>query len=141
MTPQFLQLITDAFPDLPVDWAAVNRSLAQGPPTAIPPSPEKLQWADVAHRLSVWAMTSNDCIWSRGNGSSTLLVKEEFWQLVAKDMPTLKRSWHVLVQSTRVSRYARDLHSRGFGTGSDHRRIGGPRSNVSQLRAMESPKA
>jgi hypothetical protein len=59
-TPQFRQRIAEVFPDVPVDWAAVDRSLAQGPPTAIPPSPEQLQWADVAHRLSVWAMTSND---------------------------------------------------------------------------------
>ena len=59
-TPQFRQRIADAFPDVSVDWAAVDRSLAQGPPTAIPPSLEQLQWAEAAHRLSLWATTSND---------------------------------------------------------------------------------
>lgn len=59
-TPQFRQRIADFFPDVPVDWAAVDRSLAQGPPTALPPSPEQLQWAEAAHRLSVWATTSDD---------------------------------------------------------------------------------
>lgn len=59
-TPQFRQCIADAFPDVSVDWVAVDRSLAQGPPTAIPPSPEQLQWAEAAHRLSVWATTSTD---------------------------------------------------------------------------------
>ena len=42
------------------DWAAVDRSLAPGPPTATPPSPEQLQWAATAHQLSVWATTSDD---------------------------------------------------------------------------------
>jgi hypothetical protein len=59
-TPQFRQRIADAFPDVSVDWAAVDRSLAQGPPPAIPPSLEQLQWADAAHRLSVWATTNHD---------------------------------------------------------------------------------
>lgn len=59
-TPQFRQRIMDAFPDVSVDWSAVDRSLAQGPPTAVPPSSDQLQWADVAHRLSVWAATSSD---------------------------------------------------------------------------------
>ncbi len=57
-TPQFRQHITATFPDVSVDWAAVDHSLAQGPPTAIPPSPEQRQWADAAHRLSEWATMS-----------------------------------------------------------------------------------
>ena len=59
-TPQLRKRVADCFPDITVDWAAVDRSLAQGPPTAIPPSLEQVQWADAAHRLSVWATTSND---------------------------------------------------------------------------------
>lgn len=59
-TPQLRQRITDYFPDITVDWAAVDRSLAQGPPIATPPSAQQLQWAETAHQLSVWAMTSDD---------------------------------------------------------------------------------
>lgn len=59
-TLQFRQGIANAFPDVSIDWAAVDRSLAQGPPTAIPPSPEQLQWAETAHQLSLWATISDD---------------------------------------------------------------------------------
>ena len=59
-TPQLRKRVAECFPDIPVDWAAVDRSLAPGPPTATPPSPEQLQWAATAHQLSVWATTSDD---------------------------------------------------------------------------------
>lgn len=59
-TPQLRKRITKCFPDIPVDWMAVDRSLAQGPPSATPPTNQQLQWADTAHQLSVWATTSDD---------------------------------------------------------------------------------
>lgn len=59
-TPQLRKRIAEGFPDITVNWAAVDRSLAQGLPTATPPSPEQLQWAEAAHQLSVWATTSDN---------------------------------------------------------------------------------
>lgn len=59
-TPQLRQHIAERFPDISVDWAAVDRALAQGPPTATPPTADQLQWAATAHQLSVWATASED---------------------------------------------------------------------------------
>ena len=54
-SPRLWAQIAAEFPTLVVDWAAVDRALALGPPTGIPPTPQQLTWADTAHQLSVWS--------------------------------------------------------------------------------------
>lgn len=54
-TPSLQAAVSRAFPTIPVDWAAVDHALAVGPPTAPPPTPNQLCWADTAHQLAVWA--------------------------------------------------------------------------------------
>ncbi len=56
-TPRLWARVAEAFPDVVIDWAAVDRALAVGPPSAPPPTAEQLQWATVAHQLLVWATT------------------------------------------------------------------------------------
>ena len=56
-TPQLWQRVAADFPDLVIDWAAVDRALAIGPPSAPPPTTDQLQWAETAHQLLVWATT------------------------------------------------------------------------------------
>lgn len=55
-TPALWAQVAEAFPTLTVDWAAIDRALAEGPPTSIPPRPIQRQWADTAHQLTVWAV-------------------------------------------------------------------------------------
>lgn len=45
------------FPHIKVDWASVDRALAQGPPGINKKGtpPEHLDWADVEHHLRQWA--------------------------------------------------------------------------------------
>lgn len=48
--------ITDRYPDLPIDWAAIDRTLAQGPPGTPPLAPDAEDWAAVEHHLRDWAL-------------------------------------------------------------------------------------
>ena len=43
--------ITDRYPDLPIDWAAIDRTLAQGPPGTPSLAPDAEDWAAVEHHL------------------------------------------------------------------------------------------
>lgn len=54
-TPSLWTQVATAFPTLVVDWVAVDRARALGPPTGVPPTPQQLTWADTAHSLRVWA--------------------------------------------------------------------------------------
>ena len=54
-TPSLRAAVTHDFPSLTIDWSAVDRALAVGPPTAVPPTPQQLQWATVASWLQDWA--------------------------------------------------------------------------------------
>jgi hypothetical protein len=49
--------VAEKFPHIKVDWAAVDRALAQGPPGILKSStpPEHLTWADIEHHLRCWA--------------------------------------------------------------------------------------
>lgn len=51
------QQITDRFPTIPIDWAAIQAALVQGPPGSPPPSAAMLSWAEVEARLRDWART------------------------------------------------------------------------------------
>lgn len=44
------------YPDLHIDWAAIDRALAQGPPGTRPLPPEAWDWAAVEHQLRDWAV-------------------------------------------------------------------------------------
>lgn len=48
--------VAEQFPEVVVDWHAVDQALASGPPTAVPPSSRQLEWATVASWLQDWAM-------------------------------------------------------------------------------------
>lgn len=54
-TPSLWQQVAQRFPDIEVDWAAVDRALARGPATALPATEEQMGWADTAHNLMEWA--------------------------------------------------------------------------------------
>ncbi len=56
-SPTLWAAVADQFPTIRVDWAAVDRALALGPPSAPPPTPTQVTWAEVAHQLLVWATT------------------------------------------------------------------------------------
>ncbi len=45
------------YPDVVVDWAAIDRALAAGPPGSRPLTPDEWNWAQVEHRLRDWATT------------------------------------------------------------------------------------
>lgn len=48
--------VAEEFPHIKVDWAAVDRALAQGPPGMKKSTPpEHLDWADVERHLRHWA--------------------------------------------------------------------------------------
>ncbi len=49
--------ITTRFPTIPVDWEAVNRALAAGPPGAPAPSPAAWHWAEVEWLLEEGSQT------------------------------------------------------------------------------------
>lgn len=49
-TPSIAKAVAANFPDVMVDWAAVDQALAISPPTAELPSPQQ-QWAKTAHHL------------------------------------------------------------------------------------------
>jgi hypothetical protein len=55
-TPSLWHQVAQDFPSIVVDWAAVDRALAQGPVTGPPATSEQMLWADVAHQLMEWAM-------------------------------------------------------------------------------------
>ena len=44
-----------AFPHLRVDWAAIDRALAAGPPGSAPLTAEQWTWEGAAHALRDWA--------------------------------------------------------------------------------------
>ena len=54
-TPSVRKAVAEQFPDVVVDWHAVDQALAIGPSTA-PASPAQLEWATVASWLQYWAM-------------------------------------------------------------------------------------
>ena len=43
------------YPGLVMDWVAIDRTLAAGPPGARPLSPEQLSWLDVEQYWRAWA--------------------------------------------------------------------------------------
>jgi len=50
--------VAEKFPEVKVDWAAVDRALAQGPPSGVlkqDTPPEHLDYAAVEHYLRQWA--------------------------------------------------------------------------------------
>ena len=49
--------ITARFPTLTIDWDAVNRTVAAGPPGTPPPSPAAWDWARVEWLLEDWSQT------------------------------------------------------------------------------------
>ena len=55
-TASIRKTVADQFPEVVIDWHAVDRALAIGPPTAVPPSSTQLEWATVASWLQDWAM-------------------------------------------------------------------------------------
>ena len=55
-SPTLWAAVADQFPTIRVDWAAVDRALAQGPVTGPPATPTQMLWAGVAHQLMEWAM-------------------------------------------------------------------------------------
>ena len=55
-TPALWAQVAEDFPEIPADWAAVDRALALGPPSAVPPTAQQVTWADTAHQLLAWAM-------------------------------------------------------------------------------------
>ena len=55
-TTSVRKAVAEQFPDVVVDWHAVDQALAIGPSTALPPSPAQLEWATVASWLQDWAM-------------------------------------------------------------------------------------
>ena len=54
-TPSLRRHVAQRFPTIVVDWAAIDRALAQGPATAPAPTPQQLIWAETAHQLLEWA--------------------------------------------------------------------------------------
>ncbi|MGC8474411.1 MAG: hypothetical protein ACP5PW_08425 [Candidatus Dormibacteria bacterium] len=50
--------VTAQFPTIPVDWAAVDRALAAGPPGTPALTPPQNTWATVAHDLRTWALAT-----------------------------------------------------------------------------------
>jgi len=48
-------LFAARYPDLIIDWAAIDQTLAAGPPGSHPLSPDAWDWATVEHRLRDWA--------------------------------------------------------------------------------------
>ena len=55
IAPSLQQEITTRFPTLSIDWTAVNRTLALGPPGTPPPTPRQRTWLEVAEALRTWA--------------------------------------------------------------------------------------
>lgn len=51
------QQITERFPTISIDWAAIQAAVVQGPPGNQPPSAAMLGWAEVEARLRDWART------------------------------------------------------------------------------------
>ena len=51
--------IAARFPALPIDWAAVDRALAAGPPGTPALTPAARTWAETAHDLRTWALTTD----------------------------------------------------------------------------------
>ena len=45
------------FPEVPFDWAAIDRALTAGPPGSRPPTAEMWDWAHMEHLLRDWAAT------------------------------------------------------------------------------------
>ncbi len=53
--PSVRKAVAVQFPEVVIDWHAVDQALAIGPSTA-PASPAQLEWATVASWLQDWAM-------------------------------------------------------------------------------------
>ncbi len=56
-TASLRQTVTERFPEVVIDWHAVDQALALGPTTDTPPSAEQLEWSIVASWLQEWAIT------------------------------------------------------------------------------------
>lgn len=67
--------VAEKFPEVKVDWAAVDRALAQGPPSGVlkqDTPPEHLDYAAVEHYLRQWADEAERA--DLGNDATTLLM-------------------------------------------------------------------
>jgi len=49
------QQVTTQYPQLRIDWAAIDAALAQGPPGAAPLTPDQQTWLTVETALRQWA--------------------------------------------------------------------------------------
>ena len=58
LTPGRREYIATRWPPLRIDWAAVDRALAAGPPGSPPPSPQARTWGETATALREWARTA-----------------------------------------------------------------------------------
>ena len=59
VSPAMRRAIADRYPDLPIDWAAIDRTLAQGPPGTPPLGSDAEDWATVEHHLRDWALRAD----------------------------------------------------------------------------------
>ena len=53
--PALQARVTPQFPTIRVDWAAIDRALAAGPPGSAPLTAEQWTWEAAAHALRDWA--------------------------------------------------------------------------------------
>ena len=53
------EAVAARFPTLAVDWAAVDRALVAGPPGRPALMPTARTWAETAHDLRTWALTTD----------------------------------------------------------------------------------
>ena len=70
--------VAEKFPEVKVDWLAVDRSLAQGPPSGIlkqDTPPEHLEYATVEHHLRQWAEDADRA--NLGNDATKLCLAAE----------------------------------------------------------------
>ncbi|GEO28165.1 hypothetical protein AAC03nite_39500 [Alicyclobacillus acidoterrestris] len=51
-------MVTERFPTIPVDWNAVNRAMAEGPPGEAQLTDLQLSYLDVENHLREWAKSS-----------------------------------------------------------------------------------
>lgn len=50
--------VTERFPNIPVDWEAVNKAMANGPPDSPLQSRAQMTYLEVEQRLREWAQTA-----------------------------------------------------------------------------------
>lgn len=49
------EFVSEQFPTIPVDWATVNRAMAEGPPGEAPLTERQLSYVEVENHLLDWA--------------------------------------------------------------------------------------